>query len=84
MKKIVIIVFAAIMAQHSVFAWGELGHEVIVEIAQRHLTDKAKAISLIICLTTQVDAVRMDIHRRDGNFVHSLLARVCCGRQRYL
>jgi hypothetical protein len=73
MKKIIIIVFAAIMAQYSVFAWGELGHEVIIEIAQRHLTAEAKAnIAHYMPYDLKLDAVWMDIHRRDKeiSFTH--------------
>ena len=43
MKRIfAIAVFALLTFTHNAFAWGEFGHKAIVEIAKRHMTEKAK------------------------------------------
>ena len=42
MKKILTFVLAAALCSQA-FGWGGVGHRVIVEIAQRNLTEKAKA-----------------------------------------
>ena len=41
MKKILFIAAAAMLCIEA-FGWGGVGHRVIVEIAQRNLTEKAK------------------------------------------
>ncbi len=48
------------------FGWGGVGHRVIVEIAQRNLTEKAKEnISKYMDYDLKKEAVWMDEHRRD-------------------
>ncbi len=48
------------------FGWGLVGHEIVIAIAQRHLTEKAKAnIAKYIDYDLKQDAVWMDKHRHD-------------------
>lgn len=42
MKRILTICIAALAVCSSAFAWGDLGHATIAEVAQRHLTPKAE------------------------------------------
>ena len=35
--------FVALLVSHQVFAWGLIGHRVVAEIAERHLSSRAKA-----------------------------------------
>lgn len=47
-------------------AWGGLGHRVIVEIAQRHLTEEARRnIAAYMPYDMKKDALWMDAHRKD-------------------
>ena len=67
MKKsifaLVTLLFAGIC---EVNAWGKLGHEVIIEVAKRHITEKTKQnIAKYISYDITTDAVYMDIHRED-------------------
>lgn len=66
MKKTVIILLMALLAMPSAFGWGGVGHRVVVGIAQRHLTENAKAnIAKYIDYDLKKDALWMDYHRRD-------------------
>ena len=54
------------MAAVPSLAWGGVGHEVVVEIAKRHLTEKARAnIAGYIPYDLTEDAIWMDKHRKD-------------------
>ena len=56
----------------SALAWGELGHEVIIEVAKRHLTENTKRnIAKYIPYDITKDAVYMDIHRDDKEIAYT-------------
>ena len=42
-KKLLIFALVALVFQQSAMAWGRVGHEVVIEVAKHHLTDRAKA-----------------------------------------
>ncbi len=67
MKKIFLLTIAALLLiGQSAFAWGRLGHEVVIKVAERHLTEKAKAnIAKYMNYDLKEEAVWMDIHRND-------------------
>ena len=67
MKRFLILaVCAIVLVSPTAQAWGVLGHQVIVEIAKRHITPKAKSnIAKYIPYDITKDAVYMDIHRND-------------------
>ena len=67
MKRTLLLVFAtlAILPQN-LCAWGRLGHETVIKVAERHLTEKAKAnIAKYMPYDLKTDAVWMDHHRHD-------------------
>ena len=65
MKKILTFVIATALCSQA-FGWGGVGHRVIVEIAQRNLTAKAKEnISKYMNYDLKKEAVWMDEHRND-------------------
>lgn len=65
MRRLLLII-SALAICHSAFAWGRLGHEIVVAVAQRHLTEKTKAnIAKYIPYDLKKDAVWMDQHRKD-------------------
>ena len=65
MKRIVTLAIIAMLAVEA-FGWGGVGHRVIVEIAQRNLTEKAKKnISKYMDYDLKKEAVWMDVHRND-------------------
>ena len=43
MRKLVTLLFVALLLPYTAMAWGRLGHRTIAEIAERNLTPKAKA-----------------------------------------
>ena len=67
MKRIFIVtVFAIFAFTHNALAWGKLGHEVIIEVAKRHITARTKQnIAKYLPYDITNDAVYMDIHRND-------------------
>ncbi len=71
MKKAVLFVaFAAIAA--NAMAWGRIGHEVIIKVAERHLTAKTKAnIARYMPYDLKTDAVWMDVHRNDAPIAYT-------------
>lgn len=73
MKKIIPALLAAIiLASPSAFAWGKFGHQIIVAVAQRHLTEKAKAnIAAVMPYDMKKDAGWMDAHRKDSLLRHT-------------
>lgn len=53
-------------------AWSRQGHKIVVGIAQRHLTERAKSnISAIMAYDMKEDAGWMDSHRKDSVFNHA-------------
>lgn len=65
-KHIILVIFMIFVSVGQVFAWGRLGHEIVIAVAQRHLTDKTKEnISEYISYDLKQDAIWMDSHRKD-------------------
>lgn len=65
MKRFFAILLALVIASNA-FAWGPVGHKIVIAIAQRHLTEKSKAnIAKYIDYDLKKDAVWMDKHRND-------------------
>ena len=66
MKKLIFTLLISAAACFSAGAWGRVGHEVVIAIAQRHISDKTKAnIAQYFDYDIRRDAVWMDQHRRD-------------------
>jgi len=67
MKKTLLLAFAALaILPQNLRAWGRLGHETVIKVAERHLTEKAKAnIAKYMPYDLKTDAVWMDHHRLD-------------------
>ena len=54
------------------YAWGKFGHDIIVEIAKRHLTEKTKAnIAKYMPYDITTESVWMDKHRRDKEIAYT-------------
>ncbi|MBQ9137734.1 MAG: S1/P1 nuclease [Alistipes sp.] len=71
MKRLTLTLIALAVSL-STFAWGRLGHEIVIAVAQRHLTEKAKAnIAKYIDYDLKKDAVWMDTHRRDKEIAYT-------------
>lgn len=65
-KKLLLLFAAVAITQQQAFAWGRFGHEVVIKVAERHLTDRAKAkIARYMPYDLKTDAVWMDHHRKD-------------------
>ncbi len=65
MKRLFTLILVAAFASNA-FAWSTVGHKIVVAIAQRHLTEKAKAnIAKYMDYDIKKDAVWMDKHRND-------------------
>lgn len=65
MKKIIVLAVIALMSLEYASAWGRLGHEAVIAVAQRHLTEKTKAeIAKYVPYDLKKDAVWMDDFRR--------------------
>lgn len=73
MKRILLLIFAAgIVWQQNANAWGRLGHEIIIKVAERHLTEKAKRnIARYMDYDLKTDAVWMDHHRHDSGMEYT-------------
>ncbi len=72
MRKLIFVLCAVVMCANSAMGWGRLGHAAIVGVAQRHLTEKAKAnIAKYIDYDLKKDAVWMDEHRRDEGIAYT-------------
>ena len=68
MKRFLITVAVAVVALgiNSAMAWGKFGHEIVIEVAKRHITEKTKAnIAKYMPYNITDDAIYMDIHRDD-------------------
>ncbi len=73
MKRIFIIALAALVfVGQNAFAWGRLGHEIVIKVAERHLTEKAKEnIAKYMNYDLAKDAVWMDTHRNDADIAYT-------------
>lgn len=66
MRRLLLLFVSVIFVLQSAMAWGGRGHEIVIAIAQRHLTEKAKQnIAKYIDYDLKRDAVWMDKHRHD-------------------
>lgn len=71
-KSACIIAVAALFIPSSLNAWGGLGHKTVVAVAQRHLSEKAKAnIESIMPYDMKTDALWMDKHRKDPDIAYT-------------
>lgn len=65
MRKILLTFLIVLLSVEVVAAWGSKGHQVVIAVAQRHLTEKTKqVISNYISYDLKEDAVWMDDYRR--------------------
>jgi hypothetical protein len=72
MKRIVLLAVLAFAIMTDLAAWGPLGHEVVIAVAQRHLTEQTKKnIAEFIPYDLKEDAVWMDIHRNDEDIAYT-------------
>ena len=61
-----------LLCTQSVWAWGKHGHEIVVEVAKRHLTERAKAnIARYMPYDITTEALWMDKHRRDAEIEYT-------------
>ena len=71
LRKMLLLVVAA-AAGRSACAWDRFGHEVVIGVAERHLTDRARAnIARYMPYDLKTDAVWMDDHRRDKGIAYT-------------
>ena len=72
MKKIFVLAAVALFGAQTALAWGDLGHDVVVEIAKRHLTEQTKAnIARYIPHDITNDARWMDRNRKGSPWPYS-------------
>ncbi|MCR5325701.1 MAG: S1/P1 nuclease [Bacteroidales bacterium] len=72
MKKTVISFLFATVFCLSLSAWGNYGHQAVIAVAQRHLTEKTKAnIARYMDYDLKQDATWMDSHRRDKEIAYT-------------
>lgn len=72
MKRILLLSLAVLFSSFAASAWSDTGHNVIVAIAQNHLSDKAKEnIRKYIPYDLVRDARYMDRHRKDENLLYA-------------
>ena len=65
-KSIALVILMAFVSVGRVSAWGRLGHEIVIAIAERHLTTDTKGnISKYFPYDLKEDAIWMDTHRND-------------------
>lgn len=65
MKKFLLVVLIFIMSLEVASAYGRHGHEIVIAVAQRHLTEKTKEnLAKYFSYDLKVDAVWMDTYRR--------------------
>lgn len=65
MKKLFFVALISLVSIQVVSAWGGLGHQTVIAVAQRHLTEKTKAnIAKYFSYDLKQDAVWMDTYRR--------------------
>lgn len=72
MKKYLLFAICMFQAVSLCFGWDKLGHEIVIAIAQRHLTPKAKEnIAAYMPYDLKKDAVWMDKHRKDKDIAYT-------------
>lgn len=73
MKRITLILLASLsLGITSAFAWGELGHQVVIEIAKLHISEKTKAnVAKYMPYDITTEAVWMDDHRDDKEIAYT-------------
>lgn len=72
MKKILVSILFATVFCISLSAWRNFGHQTVIAVAQRHLTEKTKAnIARYMDYDLKEDATWMDIHRRDKEIAYT-------------
>ncbi len=72
MKKLLILLVAVAFGAQTASAWARLGHETVVEIAKRHLTEEAKAnIAKYLPYDITQDAIWMDKNRKGSPWYYS-------------
>lgn len=65
MKKTLFVILFSVISAGIASAYGRHGHEIVIAVAQRHLTDKAKEnIAKYFSYDLKEDAVWMDTYRR--------------------
>jgi len=70
MKRIIIVIFSVLICRASL-AWSNMGHEVIIEVAKRHLReDVKKEIERYMPYDITQDARWMDKHRSDPELLY--------------
>lgn len=68
---VIAVAATAVMCQ-SALAWGRLGHEIVIKVAERHLTERTKKnIAKYMPYDLKTDAVWMDIHRNDEGIAYT-------------
>ena len=73
MKRFLAITLAVIyIGIGNSYAWGRFGHDIIVEIAKRHLTEEAKAnIAKYMPYDITTESSWMDYHRHDKGIAYT-------------
>ncbi|MCQ2141703.1 MAG: S1/P1 nuclease [Bacteroidales bacterium] len=73
MKKYLLMLLALVMvAQQNVAAWGKYGHQIVIAVAQRHISETTKAnIAKYFDYDLKDDAVWMDTHRNDPEIAYT-------------
>lgn len=72
MKRIILLAFVAMFGVQTASAWGDLGHDVVVEIAKRHLTEQTKAnVAKYLPYDITKDARWMDRNRKRSPWPYS-------------
>lgn len=70
-RFIIVCALALCISQISL-AWGKHGHQIVIAVAQRHLSENAKRnISAYFDYNLQKDAVWMDTHRNDAPIAYT-------------
>jgi hypothetical protein len=67
MKRFLTLLIIGIVAYTNIaLAWGKFGHEVVIEVAKRHITEKTKRnIAKYMPYDITSESIYMDIHRHD-------------------
>ena len=72
MKRFLLLVLLLATISGSAMAWGKLGHDAVVAVAQRHLTEKAKTnIAKYMNYDLKEESVWMDKHRWDKEIAYT-------------
>ena len=77
MKKIFLALL--LLCPLSASAWSSVGHKVVIEVAKRHLTDKAReGIAALMPYDITEDAAYMDYHRKDEDLLYAFHYHELC------